>query len=126
MPEIFKLARKYLKQQGLERYSVYVDTMSSLAESTLNKYLRDIGADPERTTTKDLYRLIDAAKTKVLNWISGTGVDLSYLEESRIKAAAIASVFVDHLKSPSSDKIKAFVEVNNQAGSLINEVKGHV
>lgn len=80
MPEIFKLTRKYLKKQGLESYSVYIDTLGSIAESTLNKYLRDIGADPERTTTKDLEKLVDAAKRKILNWITGTGVEIPYLE----------------------------------------------
>jgi hypothetical protein len=79
MPEIFKLARKYLRSQGMDQYGVYLDTISSILESNLNKILKEIGADPERTTTKDLYHLIDMVKSSILNWMTDSGIDLDFI-----------------------------------------------
>jgi hypothetical protein len=79
MPEIFKMARKYLRSQGMDQYSIYIDTISSIVETNLNKFLTESGADPERTTTKDLYHLVDLLKSNILNWITDSGIDLDFI-----------------------------------------------
>lgn len=88
--------------------------------------MKEIGADPERTTTKDLNKLIEIAKRKILSWISETGIDLEFLSKELEEVAAVTSIFIAQMNSPTSDKIKAFVEINNKASHHLQEVKSHV
>jgi hypothetical protein len=58
--------------------------------------------------------------------VTGSGIDLDFISEKAKLGSHITSLFVSQIQSPTSDKVKAFVEINKSAKTLITDLRDHI